>query len=195
MNKVSAAAAAAAVSFATLHAGKNIESAHSPIAPVTIPFYIGIGGIMAPASTNCPCAGGTGLRKYDTINFGGILRVGYDFHPYFGLEARVLRSGISKNFATTTHYGLYAKPQVRLSNAVHLYGLIGYGHTKVDCQNKKTPLYEGNGLSFGAGAVYDFAAGGGQGWGVFVDFQNLLRDAGGNKVHANVFSAGVRYGF
>ena len=195
MKKTFAAAAVAALAFVSLHAGKNVEPAHSPVVPVTVPFYIGVGGIMAPVSTDCPCAGAAGQRKYDTSNFGGILRIGYDFNPYFGIEARFLRSGISKNFATMTHYGIYAKPQVHISDAVNLYGLIGYGHTKVDCKYKKTPLYEGNGLSFGAGVEYNFAAGDGQGWGAYVDFQNLLRDAGGNKVHANVFSAGVRYGF
>jgi OOP family OmpA-OmpF porin len=194
------AAVLAVVGTMTLNAGKNTEPAQSPVIPVTtIPFYIGIGGIMAPTSTNCPCAD---ERKYDTYNFGGILRVGYDFNPYFGIEARFLRSGISKKFATMTHYGIYAKPQVHISDAVNIYGLVGYGHTKVDmdCKANKSLNYEGNGWSFGGGIEYDFAAGDGQGdaeegWGAFVDYQNILRDASKNAVRSNVVSAGITYDF
>jgi len=154
---------------------------------------------MGMVSNNCPCAGAK-KRLYDTTNFGGILRVGYDFNPFFGIEARFLRSQLAKNYATTTHYGIYAKPQVHISDAVNIYGLIGYGHTQVDCKYKTNPIYEGNGLSFGGGVEYDFAAGDGQGdaeegWGAFVDYQNLLRDAGKLKVSSNVISAGITYDF
>jgi OOP family OmpA-OmpF porin len=184
----------------TLSAGKNVEPARSPIIPVvTIPFYIGVGAIISPTSTVCPCAD-SDKRKYDTSNFGGILRVGYDFNPYFGIEARFLRSGISNNFATMTHYGIYAKPQIHISDAVNIYGLVGYGHTKVDCKSKKNPIYEGNGWSFGGGMEYDFASGDGQGdaeegWGAFADYQSILRDAGLNKTRSNAFSAGITYDF
>ncbi len=186
---------------AALEAGKNTEPARSPVAPVTVPFYIGVGGIIGIVSTTCPCAKNPDAKRlYDTSNFGGILRIGYDFNPYFGIEARFLRSQLSKNFATTTHYGLYAKPQIHISDAVNIYGLIGYGHTRIDCDYKKKPIYEGNGWSFGGGMEYDFASGDGQGdqetgWGAFVDYQNLLRDAGTNKVRSNVISAGITYDF
>jgi len=198
--KIFVSLTAAAITMTAAQAGKNVEPAQSPVVPVaTIPFYIGIGGSMGMVSNNCPCAG-DGKRMYDTSNFGGILRVGYDFNPFFGIEARFLRSQLSKNYATTTHYGIYAKPQVHISDAINVYGLIGYGHTRVDCKYKKDPLYEGNGWSFGGGVEYDFAAGDGQGdaeegWGAFVDYQNLLRDGGTLKVRSNVVSAGVTYDF
>ena len=197
---VFAGLAAAAVMTMTAHAGKNVEPAQSPVVPVaTIPFYIGVGGVMGMVSNDCPCAGG-GKRMYDTTNFGGLLRIGYDFNPYFGIEARFLRSQLSQNYATTTHYGIYAKPQYHISDAVNVYGLIGYGHTKIDCKYRKDPLYEGNGWSFGGGVEYDFASGDGQGdaeegWGAFVDYQNILRDGGKLKVRSNVVSAGVTYDF
>ena len=181
-------------------AGKNTEPAETPVVPVATPFYIGIGGVMGMASTICNCGGSRKSRKYDTTNFGGILRVGYDFNPFFGIEARFLRSQLSKNFATTTHYGLYAKPQYHISDGVNIYGLIGYGHTRVDCKYQTTPLYEGFGWNFGGGIEYDFASFDGQGdteqgWGAFVDYQNSLRDAGGNKVRSNIISAGLTYDF
>ena len=183
------------------NAGKNATPADSPVVPVVTPFYIGIGGVVGMVSTDCACAGkAAGVRKYDTTNFGGILRVGYDFNPSFGIEARFLRSQLSQNFATTTHYGLYAKPQIHISDAVNVYALIGYGHTKIDCKYKTNPLYEGNGWNFGGGVEYDFASHDGQGdteqgWGAFVDYQNTLRDAGVNKVRSNIISAGITYDF
>jgi opacity protein-like surface antigen len=201
MKKIIAVLAAAAALTASLYAGKNAEPAESSVVPVTVPFYIGVGGVMGMTSTVCPCAGNrAGKRIYDTSNFGGLLRVGYDFNPFFGIEARFLRSQLSRNFAKTTHYGIYAKPQVHLGDAVNVYALIGYGHTKVECDYRANPLYEGNGWSFGGGIEYDFGSGDGQGdaetgWGAFADYQNLLRDAGTNKVRSNVFSAGITYDF
>ncbi len=191
----------ALIPFSLLHAGKNSEPADSPIIPVvTIPFYVGIGGLWSITSTDCPCASANGTRKYDNTNFGGILRVGYDFTPFFGIEARFLRSQLSKKFATTTHYGIYAKPQFHVSDAVNVYGLIGYGHTQIDCDVKPKPIYDDNGWSFGAGIEYDFASADGQGdaeegWGAFIDYQNILYDAGKGNVRSNVFSAGITYDF
>jgi len=198
MKKLFAVVLAGILSTVSAQAGKNTEPAESPVIPVTVPFYIGIGGVMGMVSTTCPCAGDG--RQYDTSNFGGLLRVGYDFNPWFGVEARFLRSQLSKNFATTTHYGLYAKPQVHISDAVNIYGLIGYGHTRIDCDKNPAPLYDGNGWSFGGGIEYDFASGDGQGdaeegWGAFVDYQNLLHDKGENLVRSNVISAGITYDF
>ena len=190
-----------AVTATVAYAGKNAEPAESPVVPVVTPFYIGVGGVMGMVSTDCACVGKVaGVRKYDTTNFGGLLRVGYDFNPFFGIEARFLRSQLSQNFATTTHYGLYAKPQIHISDAVNVYALIGYGHTRIDCKYKTNPLYEGNGWNFGGGVEYDFASHDGQGdteqgWGAFVDYQNTLRDAGANNVRSNIISAGITYDF
>ena len=133
------------------YAGKNVMETESPVAPVTVPFYIGVGGVMGMVSTDCACQGAAGVRKYDTTNYGGLLRVGYDFNPYFGIEARALRSQLSQLFATTTHVGLYAKPQLHITDAINVYGLVGYGYTQVDCKFQTKPLYKGAGWSFGGG--------------------------------------------
>jgi opacity protein-like surface antigen len=186
------------VIVSVLHAGKNSSRADSPVVPVTtIPLYIGIGGVWSMTSTDCPCA--AGKRLYDSSNFGGIVRIGYDFNPFFGIEARALKSKYSKKFAETTHYGLYLKPQYHISNAINVYALAGYGHTRID-STCKTPLYEKNGFSFGAGMEYDFASADGQGdaeegWGMFADYQNLLLDKGINKIRSNIFTIGVTYDF
>ena len=193
---------AAGVLASSAHAGKDVEPAHSPVIPIaTIPFYIGIGGVIGMVSNDCPCAGRQkGKRMHDTTNFGALLRMGYDLNPYFGVEARFLRSQLSRNYAITTHYGLYAKPQYHISDAFNIYALIGYGYTKIDCKHNHDPLYDGFGWSFGVGAEYDLVAGDGQGdaeegWGIFVDYQTILRDSGRLKVRSNVVSAGVTYDF
>ena len=198
LKSIYAIALTLSLSFSALHAGKNSTPADSPVIPVTaIPLYIGIGGVWSMTSTNCPCA--AGKRLYDSSNFGGIVRIGYDFNPFFGIEARALKSKYSKKFAETTHYGLYLKPQYHISNAMNIYALAGYGHTRID-STCKTPLYEKNGFSFGAGMEYDFASADGQGdaeegWGMFADYQNLLLDKGINKVRSNIFSLGITYDF
>ena len=198
--KIFVAALVSLFSVSAVHAGKNVMEAASPVVPVTVPFYIGVGGVMGMVSTDCACGGAAGVRKYDTTNFGGLLRVGYDFNPYFGIEARALRSQLSRNFATTTHVGLYAKPQLHISDAINVYALAGYGYTRIDCDYKTTPIYKGRGWSFGGGIEYDFASHDGQGdtetgWGAFVDYQNLMWNRGVNKVRSNVVSAGITYDF
>ncbi len=186
------------LSAATLTAGKNSAPANSPVVPVsTNPLYIGIGGVWSMTSLNCRCRGGQ--RLYDSTNFGGMIRLGYDINPFFGIEARFLKSKFSKQFAETTHYGLYLKPQYHITNAMNIYALAGYGHTTIDTLCKLS-RYDKNGFSFGAGIEYDFAAADGQGdaeegWGMFADYQNLLLDKGPNKVRSNIFSIGITYDF
>jgi len=193
----------------TLSAGKNVAPVKSPVLPVAIPIglYVGIGAIWAPTSIDCPCSGN--VRKYDNP-LGGVARIGYDFNQYFGIEGRYLKAKYSRNFATVTHYGIYLKPQYHITNAVNVYGLIGYGKTTIDCNYKTKPLYDGSGLSFGAGIEYDLSKdtsgltsgrafdGEGdqeQGFGVWIDYQNLLYNKGAAKVRANVVTAGVTYDF
>jgi len=197
-NKFAGVALSLFLSVTALYAGKNTEPAQSPIIPVDLPIYIGIGGIWSTTSTDCPCA--SGERLYDSSNYGGIVRLGYDFNPYFGIEARFLKSQFSKKFAETTHYGLYLKPQYHITEAMNVYALAGYGRTRIDtdCQS---PLYEDNGFSFGAGMEYDFKSLSNEqgdaetGWGMFADYQNLLWDEGPNNVRSNIFSVGITYDF
>lgn len=179
-------------------AGKNSVPAKSDVAPIVTPYYIAIGASMGMVSMECDC--NKNSRKYDTTNFGAILRFGYDFNPYLGIEGRFIRSQLRKNFATTTYYGIFMKPQYHIVDSLNVYGLIGYGHTKIDCKDKKTKLYNGNNINLGAGFEYDLDSNDGQGntehgWGLFVDYQNNLRDAGSKKVRSNIISAGVTYDF
>jgi len=195
-----------------LVAGKNVEPAVVPVAPVVDinPFYVGLGLLWSGSSRECPCGQGTRLKE---TTYGGIIRVGYDFNQYIGVEARALKASIDKDFAETTHYGIYLKPQYHVTDKLNVYGLVGYGKTKIECDNPKIPagtkMFDESGLSVGIGLEYDLSkdepvvtsrAFDGQGdqekgWGVWIDYQNLAHNKGKSKVKSNIVSAGVTYDF
>jgi len=189
-------------------AGKNVAPAESPVVPVMSvnPFYIGLGLLWSGTSIDCPCANGT--EKKNT-SYGVMGRVGFDFNPYLGVEARFFKASMDKNFAETTHYGLYLKPQYHVSDKMNVYGLIGYGNTEIDFSCPSMSDYDDAGLSVGVGFEYDmsddeplaasrsFDGQGDQekGWGIWADYQNLLRDEGSTNINANIVTAGVTYDF
>ncbi len=195
-----------------LVAGKNVEPAVVPVAPVVDvnPFYVGLGLLWSGTSRDCACAAGTRLKE---TTYGVIGRVGYDFNQYIGIEARALKASIDKDFAETTHYGIYLKPQYHITDKLNIYGLLGYGKTKIECEHPKIPagskMYDESGISVGIGLEYDLSedktvatsrAFDGQGdqekgWGVWIDYQNLLHDEGKDKIKANIVTAGVTYDF
>ena len=184
-------------------AGKNVEPVETEVIPVVQPIglYVGIGGNWTGFSRDCACSG-PGSRKKDS-SFGETVRIGWDFNPYFGIEARYLRNDFGVDMASITHYGIYLKPQYHITDTTNVYALIGGGHTKIDCAAnvKKASNKEYNALSFGAGVEYDLSAAmGGQGdkeegWGLFADWQNLAWKKDPNQVNVNVVSAGVTYDF
>jgi OOP family OmpA-OmpF porin len=188
-----------------------VEAAVEPIPPVIspIPVYIGIGLLAAGLSRDCSCGDGSRLKD---ITYGGIIRAGWDFNDYIGIEARALKSSIEDDFSDTTHYGLFLKPQYHVSDAVNMYGLLGYGRTTVnyDSHNGKTSKLSKNGFSYGAGLEYDLStdesegdysrAFDGQGdqekgWGLWADFQHLLNAEGKYDTDLNMVTAGVTYDF
>jgi len=194
-----------------LVAGKNVEPAVVPVAPVVDvnPFYVGLGLLWSGTSRGCNCADG----RLKNTAYGAIGRIGYDFNRYIGIEARAFKASIDKNFAETTHYGIYLKPQYPITDKLNIYGLIGYGKTKIECDSPSiapgTKMYDKSGVSVGIGMEYDlskdepvaasrpFDGQGDQekGMGVWVDYQNLLHNEGRDKIKANIVTAGVTYDF
>jgi len=190
-------------------AGKNVAPAESPVAPVVgvVPLYVGIGLLWSGTSVDCPCATPADTRKKDSA-YGYIARIGYDFNQYLGVEARFLKTAMDEDFAETTHYGLYLKPQYHVSDKLNVYGLIGYGNTEIDfvCN---TMDYDDAGVSVGFGFEYDmskdkavaasrpFDGQGDQekGWGIWVDYQNFLYDEGPKNIKSNIVTAGITYDF
>ena len=199
-----------------LVAGKNVAPVEAPIAPVVDvnPFYVGIGMLWSGTSRDCECDDAYDNRdsRLKETAYGVIARVGYDFNQYIGVEARALKASIDSDFAETTHYGLYLKPQYHLTDALNVYGLVGYGQTTIDCtraDGSSYTAYDDAGLSVGIGFEYDMSSdepvassrtfdGQGdqeKGWGIWVDYQNFLHDEGSQKIKSNIVTAGVTYDF
>ena len=188
-------------------AGKNVAPAETPVAPVVgvVPLYVGIGLLWSGTSVDCPCA--NDVRRKDS-SYGYVARVGYDFNQYFGVEARFLKTAMDEDFSETTHYGLYLKPQYHVTDKLNLYGLLGYGNTEIDfiCDDMD---YDDAGVSVGFGFEYDMSedtpvaasrAFDGQGdqekgWGIWVDYQNLLHNEGNKDLKSNIVTVGITYDF
>jgi len=212
-NQITKLALASLLASGVLVAGKDVEPAIVPVAPVVNinPFYVGLGLLWSGTSRDCPCADDSRLKE---TTYGVIGRIGYDFNQYIGVEARAFKASIDKDFAETTHYGIYLKPQYPITDKLNIYGLIGYGKTKIECDHPKLPagtkMYDESGVSVGIGLEYDlskdapvvaskrsFDGQGDQekGLGIWIDYQNLLHDEGKENIRANVVTAGVTYDF
>ena len=192
--------------------GKYVEPQDAPVAPIAetispLPLYVGLGLIASAVSKDCPC---TDADRLKDITYGALARVGWDFNQYIGIEARYLKASLEKDFSTTTHYGIFVKPQYHITNQMNVYGLVGYGQTTVEgCAINDGELKEA-GLSYGLGFEYDFGSDESQGqysrmfdgqgdqengWGIWVDYQNLFHNEGTYNTKTNVFSVGVTYDF
>ena len=194
--------------------GKAVAPAEAVVAPIPetispIPLYIGVGALAYLIHRDpCPCGNGGDIRDH---RYGGIIRGGYDVNNYFGIEARALKSFGGTTFSKVKHYGLYLKPQYHVSEQTNVYGLLGYGKTTVDYTNGILSSHNPkNGIAYGVGFEYDFGkdesegvydrAFDGQGdqekgWGLWVDFQHLLSNAGPMHTDLNLVTAGITYDF
>ncbi|MGC9350382.1 MAG: porin family protein [Sulfurovum sp.] len=226
-----AAAVTTLLSCSTLYAGgKIIAPAVAPVAMVeessVNPLYLGLGLLWGDTSRECYCYDLQGnLRdvvRTDDDAWGGIVRLGYDFNQYVGIETRFLSASLGGGLFDTTHYGIFLKPKTPIGERFNLYGLLGYGHTKIetDC-GVVQESYSKNGFSYGIGLEYDLSSKDddyesytnegnmnpefdrpfdGHGdqevkWGLWVDYQKLLHDEGAAKYRSHVVTFGVTYDF
>jgi len=187
-------------------AGKDVELVEDiPVAPVSCPsgFYVGIGGTYHNLDKDCPCANGSTIHDN---TYGGTIRFGYDFSKYFGIEGRgIYTTGDDEGFLDDmTHVGAYLKPQMPIGTNMNLYGLLGYGYNKLNCDCPNLlgkHSHEISSPSFGAGFEYHFEPLVGdkrEGWGVWADAQSLMldeEDGDATGLKSTVFSAGVMYNF
>jgi OOP family OmpA-OmpF porin len=193
-------------------AGKNVAPAVSPVAAVEpivpLGLFVGVGLAWDPTSTYCPCA----HKRLKDSEYGGLIRIGYDFNDWIGVEARGLKSFWDEDNAETEHYGIYLKPMYHVADQVNVYALLGYGHTKI--RHKFGPHgphdHTRNGFNYGVGLEYDlgsdtpegtydrpFDGQGDQegGWGLFVDYMNLMNGYGEKDIDSNVVTVGITYDF
>ncbi|MFT7880898.1 MAG: porin family protein [Sulfurimonas sp.] len=227
---IKAAALTTLLSISSVYAGgKMVAPAVSPVAEVAgdpNPWYIGLGLVWANDSRDCYCYDLQGevrdLVRGEDDNWGGIVRVGYDFNQYFGLEGRYLNASVLDGFFDTTHYGIYAKPKMPVGESVNIYGLLGYGHTEVDTDcGELHDTYSKNGFAYGIGMEYDLSskeddyehyknrangvptfdrpfdghADQEVNWGVWIDYQRLLHEEGPDNITSDIVSFGVTYDF
>ena len=110
------------------------------------------------------------------------------------MKQRVLKTFGSNVFFGITHYGLYLKP---VSNALKIYGLLGYGNTKIDYTNGvKSSTTDESGIAYGVGVEYTLAKDAdGSGWDLWADYSRLLKDKGDKHSTADIVTAGAVYHF
>ena len=179
----------------SLFAGGDILPPVTPVTPIVmatpivIPIVIGGGLIWGLESRDCVSV--VCSKRVKDNSFGGILKAEYEVNRYIGIEGRILKDGISNNFAETTHYGIYVKPKYPVTSQSNIYGLIGYGHTKIECDIANT-TYTRDGISFGAGIEYNFP---GSKWGIWSDYMNLMNQDGIYNSNGNILSIGGSYHF
>lgn len=193
--------------------GKATLPAVTPIVPIAIespmPLYIGLGAVASFIERD-PCCD-VGTSNIEDSRGGAIMRIGWDFNQYVGVEARALKTFGSDVFSETTHYGLFLKPQYHLVDSTNVYGLLGYGRTTVDYTNGlKSSSNSANAFSYGVGFEYDFSKEESQkrydrtfdnqgdqekGWGLWVDYQHLLDNEWWMHTDNDIITAGITYDF
>lgn len=198
----------AAVSLtASLYAGgKGVAEVTTAVAPIeTIdpsPWYLGAGIVWAKLSA---CVDGC---DYEDVTYGVMVRGGYDYNQYVGIEARYIRTFLDEGpFGGTplAHIGIFLKPQYPVSERVNVYGLLGYGYTENLGNGGRLGYFDNDsGFSAGLGIEYDLSDRAydrafdgyedqGRGWSLFLDYQRLLIDS--DIPDLDVVSFGLRYNF
>ena len=207
-----------AVSLTTaLYAGgKNVSAAGVPVIPIEMvtpsPWYLGAGLVWAKLD-GCNLQPGC---TYEDVTYGAMVRGGYDYNEYIGVEARYIRTFWAEGPYGGTplaHAGLFLKPQYPVSERVNLYGLLGYGYTENLGNGARLNYFDNDwGWSAGAGIEYDLSdregdkiengdydrafdgyADQGKGWSLFLDYQRLLIDS--DVPDMDAVSLGLRYDF
>ncbi len=210
--------AMAIISTNVFAGGKGVVPVEVAVEPIPVmqtpsPIYLGLGLLWG--RYNGLCNGKKGC-DYEDVTYGALLRAGYDFSQYFGLEGRVLGTFLKadpEGGQKLRHFGLYAKPMYPLGEDFNIYALLGYGWTQTKTGgNGNLQEVDDHGFSGGLGLEYDLSdmeddreedtlyEGGfdGQGdqekgWGLFVDYQRLLIKS--DVPDMDVVSGGVTYDF
>jgi len=198
--------------------GKNMAPVAVPVVPIeTIdpsPWYLGAGLVWAKLSLD-DCGGAPGCT-YEDATYGAMVRGGYDYNEYIGIEARYIRTFLDEGPYGGTplaNAGLFLKPQYPVSERINLYGLLGYGYTENLGNGARLDYFDNDwGFSAGAGIEYDLSdrdgdriengnydrtfdgyADQGRGWSLFLDYQRLLIKS--DIPDLDAISFGVRYDF
>jgi len=165
-------------------------------------FYVGLGITGSRYDSNCNCPKKSGIDKSVAL----LGRVGYDFNPYIGIEARGMKSIAYDDGASITHAGLFLKPMLPIGNITNIYALLGASKTKT---TGTLTQVNAEGLAMGGGVEVDlskdtpkegrysrtFDGKGNQekGMGLFLDYERLVVKK--NSPDLDTLSLGVTYDF
>jgi len=175
-----------------------------PLLPADVSgAYVALGLVAAKYDTNCDC---TSEKSGDDNTGGVVIRAGYDFNKYLGIEARALATAYQPDGGKIKHGGLFLKPMLPVTNGLNAYGLVGLAKTKTTGVLRTTDV---EGLAFGGGLEYDLSsdnkkeakygrefdgmADQEKGFGVFADYERLYYKKGSPDLDA--VSVGVTYDF
>jgi len=169
---------------------KRVSPVDAPVIPIVneIPWYFGL-GLVAIKFHACEddCS-------YEDLTYGVMLRGGYDYNPYFGIEARYMRTFLDKGpfgGLPIEHIGLFLKPQYLINEKINLYGLLGYGYTKNLGSGARLNYFDDDsGFSAGVGIEYELSE---EEWRLFLDYQRLL--IASNVPNIDAISFGIRHSF
>lgn len=196
--------------------GKGVVKATTAVAPIETvdpsPWYLGAGIVWAKLQ-NCEI---TPTCTYEDVTYGAMVRGGYEYNQYVGVEARYIHTFLDEGpygGAPLAHAGIFLKPQYPVSERVNLYGLLGYGYTKNLGNGARLDYFDSDwGFSAGLGMEYDLSdrdydrikngsydrpfdgyADQGRGWSLFLDYQRLLIKS--DVPDMDAISLGLRYDF
>jgi OOP family OmpA-OmpF porin len=182
----------------------------APTAPVIVPasnispIYVGLGLVAARYDSRCLSS----VTSCDGVDKSGglLVRAGYDFNEYMGMEARALFTAYKDSKSKIKHYGAFVKPMYPLTDGLNAYGLVGFAKNTTSGTLRKIDV---SGLAFGAGLEYDLSddkkkdakydrefdgiADQEKGFGVFADYEKLYYKSGAPKLDA--VSVGITYDF
>jgi opacity protein-like surface antigen len=139
------------------------------------PWYVGAGLVVGELK----------WRDREDETYGFMARIGCNFSQYVGVEARGIRTNWDDEGGKIKHLGAFVKPQYPISEELNLYALAGYAKTSVGTKRN----FSDTGLAYGVGLDYALN----EDFGLFVDYEQLLHDAGEYDLYA--FSLGASYGF
>ncbi len=160
-------------------------------------FYVG--GALAAMAARSDCEGNRANVFSDEdgqdrqVGITGIL--GYDFMDYLGAELRASIGVANEDDGAEKmqQFGVYLKPNYDITDAINLYGLLGYSSVNMsDCFVSDENAKEDNtnaGFSYGMGLDYGVT----ENISVFTDIVNYLKDDDQDSTWGT--NIGVKYNF
>jgi len=191
MKKITSSMVTAIVVSTFAFAGGDIAPVEAQVevpvvAETTGSFYIGAGATLLVDKFSSLDSGYLGDETFNKV--GVMLQGGYEFNKYLAVEGRYWSVG-SKSFymsdidydmnAKVSAYGIFVKPMYPVTDQFTVYGLLGYGHTKVSGTtwgaSYNYPYSQTkSGFQGGAGVSYDLT----DHFSVFTDYVKLNNTIG-----------------